>query len=288
MSVYDDITKRIIEDLDKGCVPWRRSWGGTQRAGNGAPINGLTRRPYRGMNRLLLQNADFCDNRWLTFHQIKSLNGSLRKGSKGMPVMYWRFPEDSESGDEDTKTNRQEHPLAIRYILFNYEQCVRLDKLSPVEVSKPLSDDETFTAAQAIVDAMPNPPVIKHSGDIACYIPCRDEVRMPVPQSFASLHEYYSVLYHELGHSTGSDRRLGRPGVVGQSNFGDDQYSFEELVAQITAMFLGEEAGIRPDWKNEVSYIESWRKKLSKDHSLIIRAASQAQKAADYVLDRLQ
>ncbi|MDR3707175.1 MAG: zincin-like metallopeptidase domain-containing protein [Capsulimonadaceae bacterium] len=286
MGLFDDITKRIIDDLDKNaCVPWRRMWGGNRRPGNGAPVNGLTLRPYRGVNRLILQSADFGENRWLTFHQIKSLNGSVRKESKGTPVMYWRFPEDSETDDDGAKTERAGHPLAIRYIVFNVEQCVRLERLPAFEPVAPQTDDEAFAAAQAIVDGMPNPPVIKHGGDIACYIPSLDEVRMP--KSFASLHEYYSVLYHELGHATGSEKRLARPGVIGQASYKDDLYSFEELVAQIASMFLGEEAGIKPDWKNEVSYIESWRRQLTKDHSLIVRAASHAQKAADLVLNRI-
>ena len=163
--------------------------------------------------------------------------------------------------------------------MFNIKQCEGL-KIEPLQAN----DVEPLAAAQAIVNEMPNPPSIAHDGgDRAYYVPSMDSIHMPAMITFHGAGEYHSTLFHELAHSTGHALRLNRDSLETPAPFGSEIYSREELVAEFGAAFLCAKAGIDNTLDNSAAYISGWSKALRADKRLVITAASQGQKAADYI-----
>ena len=284
-SVYEVITDRIIDELEKGVVPWRKPWKG------GAPCNLISKKEYRGINTIILSMTSCSSPYFATVRQINKLGGRVKKGAKGIPVVFWKFPEGNQKDDSAGETvvdgngpPKWTVPIIRYYTVFNVDQCEGLDDKIPVEekiVFNPISECEK------VVESYPESPPILHEGIKACYRPSEDSVFMPAPESFISSEHYYGVLFHELIHSTGHESRLKREGVTGLSFFGDHEYSKEELVAEIGASFLCGTTGLDTGsiFTNQVAYLKSWLKALKNDKRMIIQAAAQAQKAVDHILD---
>jgi len=276
-KAYEIVTARLIEMLENGTVPWRKGW-----ASAGAPQNGHSKRRYRGINAFLLGLSGYADNRWLTFNQVKELGGFVQAGSKATPVVFWKWLE-----IEDKETGKPvEIPFLKHYYVFNLEQTQNV-KLPPLESVGLPCKAERLEAAEEIVRSMPQAPAIKHDGgERAYYRPSTDSVHMPSLQAFYGTEEYYSTLFHELGHSTGHESRLARSGITEIEGFGTASYSKEELVAEFTASFLCNHIGLENDalMANHAAYLDSWLSVLRKDVKMAVVAASQAQKAADFIL----
>ena len=273
-KAYQVITERIVDLLKAGTVPWHKPW-----KGGGEAMNLLSKKGYRGINRFLLNVASYGSPYWLTFNQAKKLGGTIRKGEKSTPVVFWKLLE-----KEDEKTGeKKELPVLRYYRLFNLEQTEGIEG-PPTEEA----EEQEFTPierCERLVAGMPNPPQLQHLRQSAWYKPSQDLVNMPKPESFVSSEEYYSTLYHELAHSSGAKHRLNRPTLTDMCPFGSTNYSKEELVAEMTAAFLCGKTGIENQTiDNSAAYISGWLKKLKKDEKLIIHAAAQAQKATDYIL----
>ncbi len=279
-DAYGEITGRIIAALERGTVPWRTPWRARGHR------NARTDRPYRGINTVVLQLAalerGWNDPRWLTYRQARAAGGHVRRGEHGTRVVLWKWIEKKDSPDPE----RPEHyPLLRLFTVFNVGQCegVRLparkeagDCFDPLE------------RAEAVIAGYANGPSIHEGAESAYYVPERDEVHLPPRDAFADAHGYYATLFHELAHSTGHPRRLGREGYRTAARFGSERYSQEELVAEFAAAFLGSEAGIDPSRvEQSASYIASWLKTLEDDRRLAVVAAAQAQRAADHVLGRV-
>lgn len=267
-KVYNVISDRIIALLETGCVPWSRPWR------CGAPKNLVSRRAYRGVNSLLLASMPFSSPWWITFNQARSQGGSVRKGEKGVPVIY--FHRHTDENDEKTFA-------VLRYfVVFNMAQVDGIQIPEPPQrVTEPMAECERITMSYA------NGPTVRHGEPRAYYQPSADMVNMPARNLFLSSEDYYSTLWHELIHSTGAAHRLGRPGVVDPVAFGSHGYSLEELVAEIGSAFLAGEAGISPATiNNSAAYVASWLRKLKDDRRLVVQAAAAAQRAADLVLGR--
>lgn len=282
-SIYEDITERIIESLETGVIPWARPWNAVKY---GEHRNGLTNRPYRGLNIMLLNLVatmqGFSDPRWLTFRNAEKLGGSVRKGEKGACVVFWKFltvkeRQSSESVTDPDDDEQKVIPFARMYTVFNAEQCEGID-LSPLEVS-PVFEGEENPDAEKIMELAK----IHHGGGRAYYSPARDCIVMPVRQAFENLHFYFSTGFHETVHWTGSPIRLNR--TFG-ARFGDQNYAFEELVAEIGAAFLGAATTIPFEEMRHPEYINSWLQILKNDTKAIFTAAAKAQTAADFILDR--
>lgn len=284
VDAYQEVTDQLIAALESGTVPWSRPW---RTAG---PVrNAVSDKPYRGINAVLLGYATlaagYTDSRWLTYRQARSLGGHVRRGEKGRRIVFWRMI-DAKGGDdhEDSDGERKRKiPLARTYVVFNVEQCEDLELLKPLQL-----DDSTIAAdeqCEAIVAGyLAGGPTLEHRGERASYNPRTDTVRMPPRQRFESSAAYYSVLFHELTHSTGHRSRLDR-GLC--TDFGSDSYSREELTAEIGAAMLCGAAGIDSETtvQRSVAYLRSWIDALRGDKRLAVTAAARAQKAVDFILD---
>ena len=273
-SAYQLITERIISLLQEGTVPWHKPW-----KGGGEAKNLVSKRPYRGINRFLLNAASYGSPFWLTYNQARKLGGFVRKGEKSTPVVFWKLleREDRETGET------REFPVLRYYRVFNLEQAEEIEP--PREEEIEVQKFEPIVRCERLVANMPNPPRIQYKRQAAWYQPKEDLVNMPKPESFESPHEFYSCLYHELAHSSGHKSRLDRSTLTDMCPFGSTNYSKEELVAEMAAAFLCGETGIENQTiDNSAAYISGWLKRLHKDDKLVIFAAAQAQKAADYIL----
>jgi antirestriction protein ArdC len=278
-SVSEIITQTIIKQLEQGVAPWRKPWS------TSIPRNLISKKPYRGLNVLLLATQGYGSPYWLTFNQAKQLRADVRQGQKSSLVSFWRF---SECAKERRETGEQENKTSVLlryYRVFNVEQCDGLKALYGDD-RKPVNP---ITECEVIADHMPNAPRIEQNS-AAFYRPSADLVGMPSRSCFESPEAYYSTLFHELTHSTGHKSRLNRFGENATDHqFGSESYSKEELVAEMGAAMLAGMAGIsHATLGNSASYLQAWIDRLKSDSRLIISAASHAQKAADYVLGNTQ
>lgn len=279
-KVYEIVTNKIIKMLEEGEIPWRKPWKVRK------PKNLITGREYRGINRLLLMNTEFNSPCWLTPKQVKEINGKVKKGQKPTFVVFWKL-YDKEVINEEGERIIVTIPVLRFYHVFNAEQCELprkwQEKAELEENQVEVNQDEKIRKCYEIVKNMPNPPAIVNQGARAYYDPINDRVVVPIPSLFKSIEFYYATLFHELVHSTGHESRLNRIKKV--EHFGSEEYSREELVAELGAAFLCAETGIsQPTIKDSAAYIQGWLKKLRNDKRLVIQAAAQAEKAVAYIL----
>lgn len=274
-STYTRITENIIKAIEAAggeSLPWRKPWRIP------APCNALTGRRYRGLNRVVLESThDYKEHRWLTFAQAQALGGRIRKGERSTAVVLWKeTPEDEES---------ERRLLCRTFNVFNVEQVDGLDQ--PALFQSPTTEIHPLDSAQAILDGFRDCPKTRFGGGCACYIPSRDEIRMPRPEHFTSVEDYFSVAFHEASHASGHPSRLDRFTIRNPQPKGTVQYALEELIAELSSAFLCSEAGISGETQH-VAYLQSWLKCFRDDASFIMKASSAAQRAADYILGRYQ
>jgi antirestriction protein ArdC len=269
---YERITERIVTLLEQGTVPWHKPW----KVKTGLPRNLVSKKPYRGINVFLLMAMSYESPHWLTFRQAIQLGGNVKKGEKACPVVFWKRMqvEDKESGEP------QKAPLLRLYHVFNAAQCEGL-KDAPEGIPMPV------TKPAEIVAKMPQPPIVKHGMAQAFYSPTDDCVGMPEPERFESEASYFAALFHELVHATGHEKRLKRASIAERNGYGSDPYCKEELIAELGSAFLCGYADIVDRTiDNSAAYLEGWLKQFQNDRTLIVYAAAQAQKAADFILGR--
>ena len=269
---YERITERIVTLLEQGTVPWHKPW----KVKTGLPRNLVSKKPYRGINVFLLMAMSYESPHCLTFRQAIQLGGNVKKGEKACPVVFWKRMqvEDKESGEP------QKAPLLRLYHVFNAAQCEGL-KDAPEGIPMPV------TKPAEIVAKMPQPPIVKHGMAQAFYSPTDDCVGMPEPERFESEASYFAALFHELVHATGHEKRLKRASIAERNGYGSDPYCKEELIAELGSAFLCGYADIVDRTiDNSAAYLEGWLKQFQNDRTLIVYAAAQAQKAADFILGR--
>lgn len=280
-SSYEQITDRIIQQLEQGVAPWHKPWAVYSGAPT-APRNLISQKPYRGINALLTLMSPYASPFWLTYKQATSVGGHVNAGEKSTPICFWKFGKD-EQQEPDGEITTKTWAMCRLYHVFNYEQCtipgLKLDLTpAPGKTFDPIPECERIVAGFV-------GPEIRHAGDRAFYTPSRDAVTMPRRESFDGAEEYYNTLFHELTHSTGHKSRLDREGISQMHFFGDPVYSREELVAEMGAAFLSGHCGIEcKTLNNSASYLDSWIRVLRSDSKLVLVAAGQAQKAADLIL----
>jgi antirestriction protein ArdC len=271
---YDRITERIVALMEQGTVPWHKPW----KVATGLPRNLITQRPYQGINTFLLMAMGYESPQWLTFRQAIQLGGSVKKGEKSCPVVFWKPVEVTNK----TSGEMEKIPFLRLYHVFNAAQCEGLKNV-------PAANETTFEVAKPaeIVAKMPHPPVIKHGMREAFYSPPDDTVGMPERKRFETEDHYHASLFHELVHSTGHEKRLKRQSIMEHNGFGSDPYCKEELVAELGSAFLCGHSGIvERTIDNSAAYLKGWLTRLKSDGTLIVYAAAQAQKAADFILGK--
>lgn len=287
---YDTITEKVITLMEtKGIAPWRKSWKGSAVD---SAVSISTGKEYSGINSWLLSVTQMMEGYtgryWGTFKSVKDNGGQIRKGEKGTMVVFWKWIEVAgKDGKKDSKI-----PFLRHFSVFHSDQADWPDGLP--EKFKPVADGtagltefESVESAEAIAAGYlesKNPPSFgNNGGDRAYYRPSTDHVAMPLRTAFASAHDYYSVLFHELGHSTGHKTRLARTSIGDANHNGLPSYSEEELVAEFTACFLCADSGITDTRENSAAYLANWAKVLKDDKKLIIRAAGRGAKAAAWI-----
>ena len=288
VNVYEQVTNRMIELLEQGVVPWKSPYLGTV----GFPKNFATGKGYRGINNFLLGSLRYTSPYFLTFLQAKELGGFVKKGERGgMVVKYGTYTKETE-GAEAQEATEEERRFLKTYTVFNASQIDGIEFPKPATLPE-LPPSERCVRAREIVAAMPQRPEIKEGVAVPCYRPCTDSVHMPERGYFESEEAFQSVLFHELAHSTGHQSRLARKSLLENKGIeaeGEARkvYAEEELVAEMSASFLNAHTGIiETEIQNSAAYLQGWIAALkSKDaKGWIIKAASEAQKASDFILD---
>ena len=303
INVYEMVTDRILAELEKGNIPWHKPWIRPSVQYKGIRIevdpqscaySRSTGRPYSMLNQMLLRQP----GEWATYNQIAEAGGKVRKGEKASLVVFWKFIESKKvtaSGDEEV----ERIPMLRYYNVFHVETQVEglKPKARGAHDTVMVPDDKTkleqqwdaIEEADAIVRAYLERSGVKHTevlGDRAFYRPATDSIETPTKAQFKDPAEYYSTLFHEMTHSTGHQSRLDRFRDSGSHAFGSENYSKEELVAELGASalvnFLGLES--KGSFRNSAAYIQSWASRLREDSKLIVTASGKAEKAVNYIL----
>lgn len=293
-DIYQQITNQLIEILDTHKkLDYSCNWTPAEVTAK----NVITGRPYSGFNQIYLSfvaSRQYGFNRWLTFRQGNNLNASVKKGERSRMVTFWKFKYyDKNTGKDVTRqieeiiksgnsipANVKEVPFLKYYNVFNVDQFDNLPKQYIVpEITPSFTEHEKDVKAEAYVNS--TGAVIEYkSGNECYYIPSSDKIVLCKSEQFKGKEAYYSVLFHELGHWTGHEKRMNRDI---RNTFGSQDYAFEELVAEFFSAFVSAENGFTSKITNNAAYIESWLNALEDDRKFAFLAASKAQKAVIYV-----
>lgn len=283
-NLYQEITDKIIGELAAGRLPWVQPWGSAAaKAPLDLPTNAATGRRYSGVNILILWDAvvtgGFASQGWLTFRQALALGGHVRRGAQGVTVVFAdRFTPHAERRRAEQAGRAPEPVLFLkRFTVFNVGQCDGL----PAEIAAPstaIPEDLVLPQAAALIAA--TGADVRVGGDQAFYSPTRDYVQVPHPEAYFEPVNWHRTALHELGHWTGHLSRLGRDQ---SGDFGSAAYAKEELVAEMASAFTCAALGISPTVRH-ADYVGAWLDVLHVDSRAIVRAASAASKAADYLL----
>lgn len=275
----DEITRRIIEAIKAGTAPWQKPWDGS-----GAPCNAISKRQYSGINAVTLAmhglKIDECrDPRWATFLQAKQQGWTIKKGAKGIQVILWKPFEARPKDDDDEDTKPKQIFLQRVFTVFHASQIEGIGEYQP-----PVKNEiELCAEAERIITA--SGAEIHYGGDRGCYFPGDDFIQLPERERFYSSAGYYSTALHELVHWTGHKSRLNRKQSTSRYS---KEYAFEELIAEIGSMFISAATGIpqtEENFQNDAGYVSSWLERMTDDSNVIFKAAAEASKAADFVLN---
>lgn len=287
-NLYEEVTGKIIAQLEAGRFPWVQPWTGAGAPAVGLPRNGATGRRYSGVNILLLWDAavenGFPTQGWLTYRQALAAGGQVRRGERGTTVVFAdRFVPEKE---KERVAREGGEPGAVaflkRFTVFNLAQCEGLDGAGLAtcepQAPQPQRERQAVPVAEALIAA--TAADFRIGGDRAFYVPSLDFIRVPPQTAFGDQINYYRTCFHELAHWTGHGSRLDRP----QSGaFGSKEYGREELVAEMGSAFVCAALGITPTVRH-ADYLGTWLETLREDNRAIFKAASGASKAADFLL----
>ena len=272
-TIYQSVTDKIIEQLEKGCTPWVRPWNSTIQSDK----NIASGNEYQGINTLILGMAGAAANyncyTWGSFKQWQALGANVRKGEKGTPIVFYSPVSGSKVNDAGD-IEKTYNAVLKTYYVFNARQ------VEGIEITEPVQQEKQFQVLPALEDRIIKTGAnIKHGGNRAFYAPTGDFINVPDKSSFDNESSYYATVLHELTHWSGAKHRLDR---VKGKRFGDSKYAFEELVAEMGAAFLCATYDV-PGELQHSAYIENWLTCLKEDNKAVFKAAALAQKAADYI-----
>lgn len=275
---YQEITDRIITIMEGGRIPWIKPWNDTSAFCNfDEAHNAITGRNYSGVNAVLLGmlSTEYPTAAWLTFKQAKEIGATVRKGEKGVGIIFFKTWEKKETVGGEEKVTAI--PMPKKFTVFNIAQC---DNVDASKLTKKQSIDHAEAPQSVALDfALAAGAEVKHGGNQAYYRGGKsDYIKMPVIDQFKDEDAYAATLLHELTHWTKHKSRLDRPNHV---TSGDTIYAKEELIAELGSVFLANSLGIKVEEAQHAAYLQSWLECLKSDNKFIVQAASQAQKAAN-------
>ena len=277
---------------------WEKGWIDGGGRTHGLPQN-LSGRRYSGHNDFFLQLHTAANGYdvpvYATYKQIKEAGATIAKGEKAMPVIYWNVTHKDENGQKvsdeayEAMTKAEQEkvktiPIMMGYYVWNLQQT---------NFTKGMYESKEF---DAMIDKQAWVCKIKAvEGAGASYSEARDEITIPMKAQF-KIHdtpeeiykdgmEYYSSIAHEMAHSTGVEKRLGRDM---EGHFGDKKYAKEELVAELTAAMVGNTMGFdKRILDNNAKYVDGWMDTLKKEPRFILSVMADVNKASKMILDHV-
>lgn len=281
-SKHELIADMIIESLESNNIPWKKPWTSL------SPKNMASMKEYRGINHILLSMVATKYPYFLTFKQAKDLGGSVLKGSKSVPVFFYSTikKDDSNKLENEVSSADRSFWFMKQYSVFTLEQIDGIDFSQHID---PVIDFQPVMKAENLVNAFTQNQLLSiKPAQKAAYSPSLDYIVMPDKNQFHSVDSYYSTIFHEMIHSTGHEKRLKRAGFdTTYHSFGSKGYAFEELIAEFGAAMLASYCGVDTSLQDgqNAAYINSWLKVIKDDPTICYKAASQAQKAVDFILN---
>ena len=290
-DIHQAITDQIVtamETVGDAQLPWTRNTGGRLAR----PVNVASGKPYNGVNVLSLWIAalasDFPSCTWGTYRQWQARGCQVRKGETSSLIVFYKTLEIEEIDATSGETEHRERMMARASRVFNAAQVDGFETETEALPDAPLFDP----IARAERFAVGTGAQIEEGGDMACYLPMRDLIRMPDRCRFTGTETsspaegFYATLCHELVHWSGSTARLDRD-LTGR--FGEASYAMEELVAELGAAFLCADLGITPEPRaDHAAYIRTWSSVLKGDKRAIFTAAAKASQAAGWLMAQEQ
>lgn len=292
-DTQSEVARILIDAMKEGRTPWQKPWSASAMR----PMNPTSGNAYRGVNRILLSLSGRDDPRWMTYQQASQAGWQVQRGEKGSPIVKLvevakgsasdpeAAPSDGRGEAGEGAAGKDGKAFALRrYVVFNAEQ---IEGVPALPDQAPASEFATITRAESILAALKETGLLLiHGGNQACYIPARDEIRMPPRKAFRSVYDYYSTLLHEGAHSTLAEKRMNRREALGK-RWGDEAYSQEELRAEICSAILASETGVptsEAHIRNHAAYLNSWIANLNRNPMAIFSAAKDAEAMASYML----
>lgn len=275
-NVCEMVTNRIIEQLEKGMIPWQKPWSGS----NKGAYNRISNKPYSLLNQMTLQHT----GEYATFKQWTDLGGHIRKGEKAEQIVFWKIQPIEKENEDGEKVIRQ-IPILKYFNVFHISQVdgvepksINLNELQPIEEAERIKTE--YMKREHI-------KILEKVTDKAFYSPSLDYIQIPCKEQYQNIEEFYSTLFHEMTHSTGHKVRLDREDVKDCVYFGSENYSKEELCAELGSAFLINKLSIESSksFNNSTAYIQSWLRVLKNDTHFIVSASSRAEKAVNYILN---
>lgn len=273
-NIYEEITGRIIAEMEQGKIPWHKPW-----VAAGAAISHSTGKSYSLLNQLILGKP----GEYITFKQCQNEGGRVKRGAKSRYVVFWKRLKVTET--DENNVEKEKTVFVLRYYnVFHIDDC---EGIKP-KYAKPVANPaEPHEAAQKIMDeyiAREGIHLVISPSDRAFYRPSEDMISLPEMGQFAETEEFYSTAFHEMTHSTGHESRLNR--LCKGAGFGSENYSKEELVAEIGAATLVNRVGLESEksFRNSAAYVQGWLSALKNDKRLIVSAAGKAEKAVALIL----
>ena len=273
MDLYQEVTNRIMEQLENGIIPWEKPW---ISAGNA--VSHATGKPYSLLNQMLLGRP----GEYVTFNQCQQEGGKVRKGEKSSMVVFWKWIEEKYPDTEEVK----QIPFLRYFNVFHIDQCEGLTAKHTQELPNTVAADQTAEAIIAGYIQTSGVRLNHEAGDQAFYRPSTDSITLPLLVQFKETAEYYSTAFHEMVHSTGHKTRLDR--LEKTAFFGSEAYSKEELIAEIGAATLVNHVGLETSrsFRNSTAYVQNWLRVLQNDKRFIVSAAGKAEKAVNLILNQ--
>ncbi len=283
-SKHEEIAQRIIDSLEANVIPWKKPW-------TALPAQNLfSRKEYRGINQMLLSLIPTKYPFFFTFQQAKEHGGHIIKGSKSIPVYFYKpltYLDNKQPIKEDGSANEKSWFMMKQFQVFTIEQC---EGIQVEQFIDPVIDFEPVLKAENLVKAWLESQKMEVLGaQGAAYSPSKDYLLMPAENMFHSVDAYYSTMFHEMIHSTGHSSRLNRDGFNPETYHTRKSkgYAFEELIAEFGAAMLASYCGVDTSLEEgqSTAYIKGWLEVFKADPQIAYKAASKAQAAVDFILN---